>query len=268
MTSTVTSEAVEIPESSASAVRCLELPVPINGEDPEFNELFGYYQRQTQHPLLSPIVSLVESRVALIVSTLSSEVTEVAPFTTSVLGVPAVQLQLSENVKVHVDPGSNIGVATAKETAARTTALATVRQDVAETLDAGNIKDLRGLEEPLVIHAPSEIGDSTPPVTKPTACSGGQEMSRASQSRGLSKSLASDRRTTLGHQHSPGKRRYGFSAANSYSFQKRSCVPQQRGRSPPRSSRPPNRNRREDKVTLSAQEYEEFLRLRRQKSYR
>ena len=102
----------------------------INGEDPEFNQLFGYYQGQTQHPLLSPIVSLVKSGVAPIVLTLSSEVTEVTPFTTGVLGVPAVQLQLSENIKVHVDPGSYIGVATAKKTAAQTTALATVHQDV------------------------------------------------------------------------------------------------------------------------------------------
>ena len=247
--------------------------MPINGEDPEFDQLFGYYQGQTQLPLLSPIVSLVESGIAPIVSTMSSEVTEVAPSTTGVLGVPAVQLQLSENAKAHVGPGSDIRVATAKQTTAQTTALATVRQDVAETLDAGNIRDLHDLEEPLVIHAPSEIGDSTPPVTKPTACPGGQEMSRASQSQGLSKSPASDRRTTVGHQHSPGKRRHGFSAANSYSVQKRSCMPQQRGRSPPRSSpprssRPPNRNRREDKVTTSVQEDEEFLRLRRQKSYR
>jgi len=259
LSSTVTSEAVEIPESSASVVRCLEFPVAIDSEDSGFNQLFGYYQGQTQNPLLSPIVSLVESGVAPIVSTLSPEVTDVAPFTTGMSGVPTVPAQLSEIVKVHVDPVSDIGAIATKETAAQTTALAMVRQDVAETLDADNTRNLRDLEEPLVIHAPSKIEDSTPPVMKLTACLGGQEeMSCGSQARGVLKSPVSYRRATSGHQRSPGKRHQGSSEVHACSFQKRRCALQQQGRSPPRSSRPPNRNRREDRVTLSAQEYEGF----------
>jgi len=81
VSSVVTSEAVKILESSAGTVRCLELPVPVDSEDPEFSQLLAYYEGQTQHPPLSPIVSLVESGIATIVSTLSPEVTEVAPFT-------------------------------------------------------------------------------------------------------------------------------------------------------------------------------------------
>jgi len=137
-----------------------------------------------------------------------------------------------------------------------------------EDRDAGDIRDVCELEEPLVIHAPSDVEDSTPPVAKSKACSGGQkEAARGSQARGSVKSTVFSRQTS-GHQHSPGKRHQGFSEANAYSFQKRFCAPQQRGRSLPRSSRPPYRSHREDKVTLSAQEYEEFLRLHRQAAYR
>ena len=128
-----------------------------------------------------------------------------------------------------------------------------------ETRDAGDIRDLCELEEPLVIHAQSDVEDSTLPVAKSKACSGGQkEAASGSQVRGSVKSAVSSRQMS-GHQHSPGKRHQGFSGANTYSFQKRFCAPQQRGRSPPRSSRPPYRSHREDKVTLSAQEYEEFF---------
>jgi len=157
------------------------------------------------------------------------------------------------------------GLAAAKETAAHTITSAAVRQDAVETRDAG---DIRELEEPLVIHAPSDVEDSTPPVAKSKTCSGGQkEATSGSQARGSVKSTVFSRQTS-GHQHSPGKRHQGFSEANAHSFQKRFCAPQQRGRSPPRSSRPPYMSHREDKVTLSAQEYEEFLRLRRQAAYR
>ena len=151
----VTSEAAEIPESSASTARCLELPVPVDGEDPKFNQLLSYYEGQTQHPPLSPIVSLVGSGVAPIVSTLSPEVTEVAPFTAareSALTVTlhsanlvvsasgsgvsealAVQKQMSGSLQVQVDPGSDAGLAAAKETTAHTATSAAVRQDVVET---------------------------------------------------------------------------------------------------------------------------------------
>jgi len=148
----------------------------------------------------------------------------------------AVQKQMSESLQVQGDPGSDTGLAAAKETAARTATSAAVRQDVVETRDAG---DIRELEEPLVIHAPSDVEDSTPPVAKSKACSGDQkEAARGSQARGSVKSTVFSRQTS-GHQHSPGKRHQGFSEANAYSFQKRFCAPQQRGRSPPRSSRPP-----------------------------
>ena len=173
---------------------------------------------------------------------------------------------MSESLQVQVDPGSDTGLAAAKGTAACTATSAAVRQDVVETRDAGDISEL---EEPLVIHAPSDVEDSTPPVAKSKVCSGGQEeVSRGSQVRGSLKSTVSSLRATSRYQHSPGKRHQGFSEANAYSFQKRFCAPQQRGRSPRRSSLPPNRNRREDKVTLCAQEYEEFLRLRRHSAYR
>ena len=138
-----------------------------------------------------------------------------------------------------------------------------------KTRDAGDIRDVCELEEPLVIHAPSDVEDSTPPVAKSKGCSGGQkEAVRGSRVRGSVKSTEGFSRQTSGHEHLPGKRHQGFSDANAYSFQKRLCAPQQRGRLPPRSSRPPYRNHREDKVTLSAQEYEEFLRLHRQAAYR
>ena len=177
----------------------------------------------------------------------------------------AVQKQMSESLQVQGDPGSDTGLAAPKETAARTATSAAVRQDVVETRDAGYIREL---EEPLVMHAPSDVEDSTPPVAKSKACSGGQkEAASGSQARGSVKSTVSSRQMS-GHQHSPGKRHQGFSGAKAYSFQKRFCAPQQRGRSPPRSSRPPYRSYREDKVTLSAQEYEEFLRLRRHAAYR
>ena len=103
-----------------------------------------------------------------------------------------------------------------------------------KTKDAGDIRDLCELEEPLVIHAPSDVEDSTSPVVKSEACSGGQkEAASGSQVRGSVKSTVFSRQTS-GHQHSPGKRHQGFSEANAYSFQKRFCAPQQRGRSPPR----------------------------------
>ena len=290
--SAVASEAVVIPESSASTVRCLELPVPIDDDDPEFNELLGYYQGQAQHPLLSPVVSLVGSGTVPIVSTLAPEATEVAPLTTArelaltmalrtadplvstsgsvVSDVPVVQKQVSGNVQVQVDPGSDSGQAAAKETTPQTAVSAAVQRGVVETQDTGDIRDLRELEEPLDIHASSEIEDSTPPVTKSKTCSGDRqkEGSHSSQARGSLKSSTFPRRATSGHQYSPGKRHQGSSEGNSYTFQKRFCSPQQRGRSPPRSLRPPNRNRRDDGVTLSAQEYEEFLRLRRHNAYR
>ena len=217
----------------------------------------------------------------------SLEVTEVAPFTAAresaltvtvrpadlvvsatgsgVSEASAVQKQMSGSLRVQVGPGSDTGLAVARETTAHTATSAAVRQDAVETRDAGDITEL---EEPLVIHAPSDVEDSTPPVAKSKACSGGQkEAARGSQARGSVKSTVSSRQMP-GHQHSPGKRHQGFSGANAYSFQKRFCAPQQRGRSPPRSSRPPYRGYREDKVTLSAQEYEEFLRLRRHAAYR
>ena len=291
LSSTVSSEAVVVPESSTSIARCLELPVAIDDDDPEFSELMRYYQGQTQHPLLSPIVSLVGSGIAPVVSTLSAEATEFAPLTTArelastvalrtadpsvstscsgVPDVPAVQKQMAGNVQVQVDPGSAIREALVKETTPQTAVSIAVRQDVVETRDAGDIRDLRELEEPLVIHAPSEIEDSTPPVTNSKACSDGQKQgSRSSQARGSLKSPTYSRRATSGHQHSPGKRHQGSSEANPYSFQKRFCAPHQRGRSPPRSLWPPNRNRREDRVTLSTQKYEEFMSLRRHNVYR
>ena len=83
MSSTVSSEAVVVPESSTNIARCLELPVSTDDDDPGFNELLGYYQGQMQHPLLSPIVSLVGPGIATVVSTLSPEATEVAPLTTA-----------------------------------------------------------------------------------------------------------------------------------------------------------------------------------------
>ena len=178
--------------------------------------------------------------------------------------LPAVQKQMAGNVQVQVDPGSAIRETLTKETTPHTAVSIAVRQDVVETRDAGDIRDLRELEESLVIHVPGEIEDSTHPVTKSKACSDGQKQgSRSSQAQGSLKSPTYSSRATSGHQFSPDS-----SEANPYSFQKRFCEPYQRGRSPPRSWWPPNRNRREDRVTLSTQEYEEFLRLRRHNVYR
>ena len=215
----------------------------------------------------------------------SLEVTEVVPFTAAresaltvtvrsadllvgasgsgVSEASAFQKQMSGSLQVQVGRGSDAGLAVARETTAHTATSAAVRQDAVETRDAGDIT-----EEPLVIHVPSDVEDSTPPVAKSKACSGGQKQATSgSQTRGSVKSTVSSRQMP-GHQHSPGKRHQGFSEANAYSFQKRFCAPQQRGRSPPRSFRPPYRSYREDKVTLSAQEYEEFLRFRRHAAYR
>ena len=175
---------------------------------------------------------------------------------------------MSESLQVQGDPGSDTGLAVTKETAAHTATSAAVQQDVVKTRDAGDIRDLRELEEPLVIHAPSDVEDSTPPVAKSKVCSGGQkEAASGSQARASVKSTVSSPQMS-GHQHSPGKRHQGFSGANAYSFRKRFCAPQQRGCSPPQSSRPPYGSHREDKVTQSVQEYEEFLRLRRHAAYR
>ena len=200
VSSAVTGEAAGIPEPSASTVRCLELPVPVDGDDPEFDQLMVYYQGQTQHLPLSPIVSLVESGVAPIVSTLSYEMSEVAPFTAAresalhpanllvgasgsgVSEASAVQKQMSGSLQVQVGPGSDAGLAVAKETTAHTATSAAVRQDAVETRDAGDVTEL---EEPLVIHAPSDVEDSTSPVVKSEACSGGQkEAASGSQARG------------------------------------------------------------------------------------
>jgi len=75
-----------------------------------------------------------------------------------------------------------IGPAAAREIAAHTATSAAVRQDVVKTRDAG---DIRGLEKPLVIHAPSDVEDSTPPVAKSKVCCGGQkEAASGSQARG------------------------------------------------------------------------------------
>ena len=192
--SVVTAEAAGIPEPFGGTVRCLELPVPVDGEDPEFDQLMAYYQGQTQHPPLFPIVSLVGSGVAPIVSTLSPEVTEVAPITAAresaltvtlhpanlvvsatgsgVSEASADQKQMSGSLQVQVGPGSDAGLAVARETTAHTATSAAVRQDAVETRDAGDITEL---EEPLVIHAPSDVEDSTPPVAKSKAYSGGQK---------------------------------------------------------------------------------------------
>jgi len=210
---------------------------------------------------VAPLTAVRESALTvalhpanLVVSASGSGVSEVS----------AVPKQMSENLQVQVDPGSDTGLAAVKETA-HTSTSATVRQDAVETRDAG---DIRELEEPLVIHAQSDVEDSTPPVAKSKACSRGQkEVVHASHARGSVKSTVFSRQTS-GHQHSSGKRHQGFSEANAYFFQKRFCAPQQRGRSPPRSSRPPYRSHRVDKVTSSAQDYEEFLRLRRHAAYR
>jgi len=124
----------------------------------------------------------------------SPEVTEVVPFTAagesaltvalhpanllvgaSASGVSeasAVQKQMSGSLQVQVGPGSDAGLAVAKETTAHTATSTAVRQDVVQTRDAGDITEL---EEPLVIHAPSDVEDSTPPVAKSKACSGGQK---------------------------------------------------------------------------------------------
>ena len=114
----------------------------------------------------------------------SPEVTDVAPFTAAresaltvalhpanlvvrasgsgVSEASAVQKQMSESLQVQVDPGSDAGSAA-------------VQQDIVKTRDAGDIRDLCELEEPLVIHAPSDVEDSTPPVAKSKAYSGGQK---------------------------------------------------------------------------------------------
>jgi len=131
-------------------------------------------------------------------------VTEVAPFTAAdesaltvavrsaallvgasrsgVSEASVVQKQMSESLQVQVDPGSDAGLAAAKEIAAHTATSAAVRQDVVKTMDAGDITEL---EEPLVVHAPSDVEDNTPPVAKSNACSGGQkEAASGSQARG------------------------------------------------------------------------------------
>ena len=129
-----------------------------------------------------------------------------------------MQKQMSESLQVQVDPGSDTGLAAAKDTAAHTATSAAVRQDAVETRDAGDITEL---EEPLVIHAPSDVEDNTPPVAKSKACSGGQqEAASGSQARGSVKSTVFSRQTS-GHQHSAGKRHQGFSEANAYSFHKK-----------------------------------------------
>ena len=92
----------------------------------------------------------------------------------------AVQQQMSGSLQVQVGPGSDAGLAVAKETAARTATSAAVRQDVVETRDVGDITEL---EEPLVIHAPNEVEDSTPPVAKSKACSGGQKEAASGSQR-------------------------------------------------------------------------------------
>ena len=182
----------------------------------------------------------------------SLEVTEVAPF--SAARESALTMAVRSADLLVGASGSGVSEVSAKETAAHTATSAAVQQDVVKTRDAGDIKNLCELEEPLVINAPSDVEDSTPPVAKSKACSGGQkEAARGSQARGSVKSAVSSRQMS-GHQHSPGKRHQGFSGANACSFQKRFCAPQQRGRSLPRSSRPPYRNHGKDKVTLSAQE--------------
>ena len=192
----------------------------------------------------------------------SQEVTEVAPFTAAresalhpanllvgasgsgVSEVSAVQKQMSESLQVQGDPGSNTGLAAAKETAARTATSAAVRQDVVKTRDAGDIRNLCELQEPLVIGYTHQAMLRTVLLqSQSKACSGGQkEAASGSQARGSVKSTVFSRQTS-GHQHSPGKRHQGFSGANAYSFEKRFCAPQQRGRSPPRSSLPPYRSR-------------------------
>ena len=145
----------------------------------------------------------------------SPEVTEVTPFTAAresalhpanllvgasgsgVLEASAVQKQMSESVQVQVDPGSDAGLAAAKKTAEHTATSAAVRQDVVKTRDAGDISHLCELEEPLVIHAPSEIEDSTPPFANSKACSGGQKKAaRGSQARGSVKSTVFSRQTS------------------------------------------------------------------------
>ena len=170
----------------------------------------------------------------------SPEVTEVVPFTAaresaltvavrpadllvgaSASGVSeasAVQKQMSGSLQVQVGPGSDAGLALARETTAHTATSAAVRQDAVETRDAGDITEL---EEPLVIHASSDVEDSTPPVAKSKAYSGGhKEAASGSQARGSDKSTVFCRQMS-GRQHSPGKRHQGFSGANAYSFQKR-----------------------------------------------
>jgi len=111
----------------------------------------------------------------------SLEVTEVAPFTAAresaltvavrsadllvgasrsdVSETSAVQKQMSGSLQVQVGPGSDAGLAAAKETTAHTATSAAVRQDAVETREAGDITEL---EERLVIHAPSDVEDSTP----------------------------------------------------------------------------------------------------------
>jgi len=168
------------------------------------------------------------------------EVTEVAPFSAAgesaltvavrsanllvgasgsgVSEASAVQKQMSGSLQVQAGPGSDAGLAAAKETTAHTATSAVVQQDVVKTRDAGDIRDLCELKEPLDIHAPSDVEDSTPPVAKSKACFGGQkEAASGGQARGSVKSTVSSRQMS-GHQHSPGKRHQGFSWANAYSF--------------------------------------------------
>lgn len=273
LSSTVIAEAADIPQSSSGLDQRVELPVQIDGDDPEFSRMMSYYQGQLQlsNPLLSPIVS-----------TLSSEVAEVAPFATASTvtinpanvpgdisvgevsrGIPA-QKRSTEGRPAQVEPAADGGLAAA--TITRDGAPAAVQSSGVEPGAADGSSDARELEEPLVIHAPSEIEDSTPPVAKTKKIPGdAEEVTRARRVRDLSKSPTNRRQATPARQFPPGKRHQG----NESSFsRKRFCPLQQRGRSPPRSSRPPNRSRREDKVTLTIQEYQEYVRLRRHDAHR
>ena len=128
----------------------------------------------------------------------SLEVTEVAPFSAAresalTMSVRSADLLVSAS-------GSGVSEVSAKETAAHTATSAAVQRDVVKTRDAGDIKNLCELEEPLVIHAPSDVEDSTPPVAKSKACSGGQkEAASGSQVRGSVKSTVFSWQTS-GHR--------------------------------------------------------------------
>jgi len=104
----------------------------------------------------------------------------------------AVQKQMSGSLQVQVGPGSDAGLAVAKETTAHTATSAAVRQDAVETRDAGDVTEL---EEPLVIHAPSDVEDSTSPVVKSEAPEGGGQWESSARLGEVNGFLSADVRT-------------------------------------------------------------------------